>query len=94
MNYINFNNSLLENIEYNENKLITSSFNYIEKMKNIKFNNNDLRESEFINTPLKDIDLSNSNIEGIKVNPTYLKGLTVNTYQAIDLSKLLGINIR
>ena len=68
--------------------------NYIEKMKNIKFNNNDLRESEFINTPLKDIDLSNSNIEGIKVNPAYLKGLTVNTYQAIDLSKLLGINIR
>ena len=42
------------------------------------------------NYPVIDLYETGQNIK----NLILLKGLTVNTYQAIDLSKLLGINIR
>ena len=83
-----------DTVEFNNNKMIGSSFNYIEKFKNMKFLSNDLKESEFIKTNMKDIDLSDSFIDGISVSSEYLKGLTINMYQAIEFTKILGINIK
>ena len=48
---------------------------------------------EFINTLLSGIDFSTSIIESIKVTEKGLEGIKVNSFQAIDLARLLGIEI-
>ena len=45
-------------------------------------------------TNLKNIDFRTCNIEGITVNKDDLNGLIVNDFQAIELSKLLGIIVK
>ena len=94
MNYSNFSYSKRENVEFCECILDNSSFNYIERIKNIEFNNSSLIDAEIINTSLNKVDLSSSNITGIKINPSYLKGLCINMFQAADIISYLGIKIR
>ena len=53
-----------------------------------------MSNSEIFNTKLKGIDFSTSNIQGVSFNLDNLKGCKLNTYQAIDISKLLGIIIK
>ena len=62
--------------------------------KKVKFDNCNLSNSEIFNTKLKGIDFSTSNIQGVSFNLDNLKGCKLNTYQAIDISKLLGIIIK
>ena len=45
-------------------------------------------------TNLKGIDFSTSNIDGIIIDKEDLKGLIVNQFQAVELSKLLGIVVK
>lgn len=45
-------------------------------------------------TNLKGIDFSTCNIDGIVVDREDLKGVIVNQFQAVELSKLLGIIIK
>ena len=40
------------------------------------------------------IDFLNCDIQGVSFNLQNLKGCKLNTYQAIDISKLLGIIIK
>ena len=44
-------------------------------------------------TKLSGIDFSTCNIEGIKRDEKGIKGIMVNQFQAIDLARLLGIEI-
>jgi uncharacterized protein YjbI with pentapeptide repeats len=64
------------------------------KFKDIIFDACNLEEVEFLNTNLNNIDFSNSEIDGIVVNMALVKGCLVNTYQAVELSKLLGLKIK
>ena len=64
------------------------------KWKKVIFNDSNLSSSEFIQSKLKDIDLSSCNIEDIKVDINNLKGCSVNLEQALELSLLMGINIK
>lgn len=52
--------------------------------------------TEFFHTPLKDVDFSTSELDGICVSDRgeELKGAVVNAYQAIELSKLLGLVVK
>ena len=94
MNYSNFSYSKIENVEFCECILDNSSFNYIERIKNIEFNNSSLIDAEIINTSLNKEDISTANITVIKINPSYLKGLCINMFQAADIISYLGIKIR
>ncbi len=52
--------------------------------------------TEFFRTPLKNVDFSACDLEGICVSEhaEELKGVIVNVYQAVELSKLLGLQIK
>ena len=45
-------------------------------------------------TNLRGIDVSTCNIDGIVVDKEDLKGIIVNQFQAVELSKLLGIIVK
>ena len=64
------------------------------KLKNTIFNKIDFTNSQIFNTNLNKIDFSNCNIEGIIIGREDLKGMIVNEFQALELSKLLGIIIK
>lgn len=49
--------------------------------------------AQFFKTSLYGIDFSKSEIDGISVGIEEIKGSTVNPIQALELSKLLEINI-
>mgnify|MGYP000241766528 CR=1 FL=1 len=52
--------------------------------------------SEFFHTSLKDVDFTTSELDGICVSDRgeELKGAVVNAFQAIELSKLLGLVVK
>ena len=64
------------------------------KIKNIYFNNANLRQAQFFKTSLKNIDLSNSQIEGIAISLEDIKGAIIDQIQAIDLLYLIGVKIK
>ena len=78
-----FNNTLLRNSYFQENKL-----------KDILFEKADLTQAHFYSTSLKNIDLSDSIIEGIAISIENIKGAIINQFQAIDLLYLLEIQIK
>ena len=53
----------------------------------------DLTAATFHFAPLKGINLTTSRIDGLRVGLPDLKGAIVNTFQAADLSRLLGLVI-
>lgn len=61
------------------------------KVKDFEFNDVSLINSEIFKTDLQDMDFRSTNIEGIKIDLYSLKGIHVDVYQAVELSKLLGI---
>ena len=61
------------------------------KVKDFEFNDVSLINSEIFKTDLQDMDFRSTNIEGIKIDLYSLKGIHVDMYQAVELSKLLGI---
>ena len=60
----------------------------------VKFIDTNLYKAQLFRTNLKDIDFRTCNIEGIIVGQEDLKGMIVNDFQAVELSKLLGIIIK
>ena len=93
LNLSNFSASHLKNCRFiesdaSESRFVQTSF------KNIEINHMNFNEAEFFHTSLKQLDFSTSEIYGISVTPESLKGIIVNEYQALALSKLLGIIIK
>jgi uncharacterized protein YjbI with pentapeptide repeats len=52
--------------------------------------------TDFFKTPLKSLDFSTCDLQAICISDEYkeLKGVVVNTFQAVDLSRFLGIVIK
>ncbi|MEA1883559.1 MAG: pentapeptide repeat-containing protein, partial [Thermotogota bacterium] len=65
-------------------------------LKNFLPNQTNFQGAEFLHTSLKGIDFTTCRIDGIRVSNKYqeLTGMIVNTYQAAELSKLMGIIVR
>lgn len=85
-----FQTLLLENSDMNSGSVTTC------RLKETCFNNVDFSRVNFFKTFLKGIDFSDSKIENIRVSDDYreLSGMTVDLYQAAQLSRLLGINVK
>lgn len=62
-------------------------------LKNIELKTNEFRRAEFFETPLTGVSFASSNIEGISIDIVSLKGIKVNSYQALTLAGLLGIEV-
>ena len=66
---------------------------YNVEIKKLKLDKVDFTLTEFYKTSLNKVNFSTSIIDGIKITPDCLKGMQVNTLQAIDLVKILDIDI-
>lgn len=66
------------------------------KLKNVEFFHTDFTLASFFKTSLKAIDFTECTIDKITVSEelTELKGAIVNPYQAVELSRLLGVIIK
>jgi uncharacterized protein YjbI with pentapeptide repeats len=91
--YSNFSMSKIKEFILEENDLANSYFQECE-MKNTYISKSDFINTQFFRTKLNKIDFSDSNIEGIVVAMEDVKGMIVSEFQALELSKLLGINIK
>ena len=90
--YLNIVDTKTKELTIKESDFTESSFFNVELPKIILENNN-FKSSEFMQTKLSGIDFSTCNIEGIKRDEKGIKGIMVNQFQAIDLARLLGIEI-
>lgn len=93
MPYFNLSQSKIRNVKFIDCDLSGSSFNYLD-FKDLYFQDCNLSEVEFIGTKMHGLDLSSDNIKGIIINKDNLEGLIVNEFQAIEIAKLLGIEIK
>ena len=91
--YANFNSATIEDTIFDKSDLTKSFFDNC-NFKNVYFENSKLIETSFFKTKLKDIDVSSCEFSGITTSIEDVKGLIVNNFQAIELSKLLGIVIK
>lgn len=91
--YANFSSASLEEVLFEKCDLSNSSCTEC-KLKNTYFELSKLIQTQFFKTKLKGIDISTCEISGIITTFEDIKGLTVNNFQAIELSKLLGIIIK
>lgn len=73
---------------YARSYILECSFN------KVGFKECDLSGSEFTNTPLKQIDFRDSDISEIALTGRELKDAIVSSFQAVELSRLLGIIIK
>ena len=62
--------------------------------KNVEFKYSNLIGIQMFRTNLKDIDFTTCDITGLVVMPQDLQGVIVDEYQAVELSRLLGIVIK
>ena len=91
--YINLSASRFHGSSFSECIFTEGSFSMV-KFKNLKIENCDLSGTEWLDTKMKDLDFSDSIIDGIAVTPENLKGITVNPEQAVNMAKLLGIQVK
>ena len=80
----------ITNVEFNNSNLDESSIMEV-KVKNLFFNNISFIASEIFKTNLVGMDFKTTRIEGLTIDFSSLKGIRVDMYQALELSKLLGI---
>ena len=64
------------------------------KLKENKWDDCNLMQAQLFRTSLKNVDFRTCNIDGITVEKEDLQGMIVNEFQAIDLSKILGIIVK
>ena len=83
MENILFENTILRNSNFQENKL-----------KNIILKKADLTRTQFFKTNLKGLDLSDSIIDGIIVSLEDIRGVMINEFQAVDLIGLIGVKVK
>ena len=69
------------------------SFNEV-TWKYLTFDRCTFSQTEFLHTSLKQLDFTSSDISGILLDPSSVRGMIVTSYQAITLSRLLGIVIQ
>lgn len=91
--YANFSNTNLEDVIFDKCDLTYAAFSEA-KLKHVYFEKDKLIQTQFFNTNLNHIDISTCDMSGIIVRLEDLKGLIVNEFQAIELSKLIGIEIK
>ena len=91
--YANFNSATIEDTVFDKSDLTKRFFDNF-NFKNVYFEYRKLIETSFFKTKLKDIDVSSCEFSGITTSIEDVKGLIVNNFQAIELSKLLGIVIK
>ncbi len=65
-------------------------------LENTEFSETDFSEGEFYYTSLSGMDLTSCKIFGVRFSDgaSELKGATVDVYQAAELARILGINIK
>lgn len=91
--YVNFSEANFKDVKMENSNLQNSSINEV-TWKNIIFLECDLNRAELVRTKLQGIDFSTCEFNGITVNIPDLKGIIVNEFQALELSKLLGLKIK
>lgn len=95
LQYANFTSSKFINCKIYHSNMNDTFFSEC-KLKDMQLENSSFMRSEFFKTPLKAIDFTSCIIDGIRVSlfGKELSGAIVNTYQAAELSKLLGIKVK
>lgn len=94
--YINLSGSKQRNTLYQQCILRGGAFDNC-LFNEVGFDASHLIEAEFYHTSLKGIDLSNSQIDGLRTTPisgSELRGTIVNSFQAVELIRMLGITIK
>lgn len=91
--YGNYSCSKIQNCSFKNMDMTSSNFNDLQ-FKDVLFQECNLALCEFIHTILQKIDVSTCNIEGITLTIDSMKGLCVSPAQALELSRLLGLNIK
>lgn len=92
--YNNFSNTLWEKSSI-ENCNMKCAFFHKVTFKKIELDNVNFQKADFFQTFLKEIDFSTCDIEAIMVSDTYkeLEGMKINAQQAVDIAKILEIEI-
>jgi uncharacterized protein YjbI with pentapeptide repeats len=95
LNYANFTYSKIENCEIINSDLSGAFFSDC-ALKNFYPEKTKFSGTDFFHTPLKGIDFTSCIIDGICVSDDWneLREMTVNTFQAAELAKFLGVNIK
>ena len=93
LEYANFSNTNFEGILFKNCDLSSVAFSEC-KFKNLYFENSKLIYTQFFGTKLNNIDVSSCDMYGIVTKMEDIKGLIVNDFQAVELSKLMGIVIK
>ena len=63
-------------------------------LKKVDFQNNHFENSDFFKISHQQLNLSSCFIDGLTIDIESLKNLIVNSYQALQLVKVLGIQIK
>lgn len=93
--YVQWSSCALEHMNWMESVCRESLFSDC-PLKAVQFTHTDLQQAQFFKTYLKGIDLTSCQIDGLSVSDrmTELRGAIVDLYQAAELARMLGIEIR
>jgi pentapeptide repeat protein len=92
--YVNFSGGKLKNVWFDDCDLSGAVFDSCE-LKKAEFTDTRLIGADFLHTKLNGVDLTTCEIDGISLSGSYeLKGAVVTPYQACELARFLGVNIK
>lgn len=91
--YSNYDSSNFKKVDFISSKLDFFVLSLC-KLDKVSFKESSLVASTLVGTSLNGIDVRDSSIEGIVVKVEDIKGLIVNEWQALELAKLLELDIR
>ncbi|MBE6050935.1 MAG: pentapeptide repeat-containing protein [Clostridium sp.] len=91
--YANFSYTKMENINIVETDISEAVFQEV-KLNKVVFHECNMCDSFFDRTFLGKVDFTTCNINGISARIEDLRGVTVNSFQALDLTRLMGLNIK
>lgn len=91
--FANFSGATMDFCEVSNCLLIESVWNETE-LKHFLVTESNFENSEFLHTPLTDFDFSTCDITGLRIDTNSLKRMVVNEFQAMQLSRILGIVIK
>jgi len=93
--YAEFGGASIDRLLVDKSDLSESLFNEC-SFKQVEFKESSFNRTSFFKTMLKGIDFTQCEINGITVSDSFweLKGAMVNEFQAVELSKLLGIVVK
>ena len=91
--YWSFRFSKLVNCRFEDCNLIEADFQNCD-LSGVDFVNCQLRGSDFFDANLNHTDVRGSNIDNLRIGTKEVKGMIVEPHQALQLTHLLGIDIR